>query len=110
MKNNRLIITLICSGLLVSLSYAKSIRIHNVTDRDFKNVSIMKKDFGNIPAGETSEYKDVKTVLSYAAMKMTIDGTYVTGQSLNICSKSFTYDIDIIDLEKGWLDIKVIRD
>ena len=64
----------------------------------------------NIPAGATSEYKNVKTILSYAAMKMTIDGTYVTGQTLNMGSKSFTYDIDIIDLEKGWLKIDIIRD
>jgi len=43
-------------------------------------------------------------------MKMTIDEKYVTGQTLNIGSKSFTYEINIIDLEKGWLVIEVVRD
>ncbi|MBT3502765.1 MAG: hypothetical protein HOB40_01880 [Candidatus Marinimicrobia bacterium] len=110
--NNRLqyIHVFLCLTIFSTYSSAKSIRIYNISDRDFKNVSIMKQSYGDIHAGETSDYKKVKTVLSYAAMKMTIDEKYVTGQTLNIGSKSFTYEINIIDLEKGWLVIEVVRD
>lgn len=96
--------------LLLGVGFSKSIRIKNLTDKDFNNVSIVKQNFGDIPAGETSEYKDVKTILSYAAMKLTIEGTYITGQALNIGSKSFAYDIDILDLEKRWVKIDVKKD
>lgn len=96
--------------LLLGVGFSKSIRIKNLTDKDFTNVSIMKQNFGDIPSGETSEYKDVKTILSYAAMKLTIDVTYVTGQTLNIGPNSFTYNIVILDLEKGWVKIDVKKE
>jgi len=88
----------------------KSISIHNISDRDFNNITVGGVEVGNIKAGEKSDYVNVNMSFAYTVTKMTIDGIYINGQSLNFGSNKLTHEIDIIDLQKGWLDIEVIRE
>ena len=84
------------------------VRIHNTSKLDFTDVSVAGQPYGDIEAGETSEYKKVKLSFRYAALELKADGHRVTGQTLNLGAERFTYEIDVIDLEAGHLAIKVI--
>ena len=97
-----------CCVALCGCTPVKEIRIRNISSRDFSNVRIANQRFGEIPAGETSDYRRVTLRSSYAAMEMTVDGQRITGQTLNVGSDRFTHRIDIIDLDKGHLSIKVV--
>ena len=97
---------IVCSGC----TSTTEIRIENVSKRDFTEVSIAGQSYGHIAAGTASDYKPVRLLGTYAAMKMKVDGKYVTGQTLNLGSSKFTYRIGVKDFDKGHLDIKVVRD
>ncbi|MBC8346177.1 MAG: hypothetical protein ISR82_07815 [Candidatus Marinimicrobia bacterium] len=103
-------ISLLALFLFSSCSSPKAIRIHNISDRDFDDVTVAGEPLGSIPAGSTSEYVNVKLPFCYAIIKMHIDGTYINGQTLNLWANRFTHEIDIIDVEKGWLSIDVVRE
>ncbi len=88
----------------------REIRIENVSTRTYSGVRVSNQHFGDIAAGETTDYRDVKLKFRYAEMEMTIDGRKVTGQTLNFGADRFTYRIGIKDLTKRHLDIQLVRD
>lgn len=58
------------------------VRIINLSQFDFTEVSIGNQTYGDITTGATSDYKTVRTSLRYAVVKLTADGRKVTGQTL----------------------------
>jgi hypothetical protein len=84
------------------------VRIANVSQFGFTEVSISDVDFGDVPIGATSDYKTVRTNLRYAVVKLTADGRNVTGQTLNLGANRFTYEVDVVDLLAGQLKIEVV--
>ncbi len=89
---------------------AVAVRIANVSQFDFTDVSVADADFGDIPVGAASAFKTVHTSFRYAFVKLTAGGHTVTGQTLNLGGSRFTYEIDVIDLAAGQLEIKVTPD
>lgn len=100
----------VCCLALCGCATVKAIRIQNVSTRDYSNVRIADQHFGEAAAGETSDYRNVTLRSRYAAMETTIDGRRVTGQTLNFGADRLTYRINIADLAKGHLAIKIVRD
>lgn len=86
------------------------IRINNISQFDFTDVSIGDQSYGDIAAGRRSEYLPVRTRLGYAVINLTADGRKVTGQTLNYGAKRYTYNIDVVDLLAGQLAIDVIAE
>ena len=84
------------------------VRINNISQFDFTDVSVGDQSFGDIAAGGSSDYVTVSTRLGYAVVKLTADGRKVTGQTLNMGAKRFTYEIDVVDLLAGQLAISVV--
>ncbi len=84
------------------------VRINNISQFDFTNVSVGDQSFGDIAAGASSDYVKVTTRLGYAVVKLTADGRKVTGQTLNYGAQRFTYEIDVVDLLAGQLAISVV--
>ena len=108
------------SGLLPVFSFSlvvlcgcgsmTQIRVENISTRDFTNVSIAGQAYGDIAPGEMSDYKGVKLKFRYAALKLHVDGRYVTGQTLTFGAKRFTYRIGVKDFDAGYLAIDMIRE
>ena len=86
------------------------VRIHNISQFDFTEVSVSDESFGDIAAGASSDFVTVTTRLGYAIVKLTADGRKVTGQTLNYGAQRFTYEIDVVDLLAGQLAINVVPD
>ena len=86
------------------------IRIQNLSTLDYREVGLGDQDYGHIAAGATSEYKTVQLRFRYAVLSMTADGHRLTGQTLNLGAKRFTYRIKVEDLAAGHLAIEVVRD
>ena len=84
------------------------IRINNISQYDFTDVSVGDRSFGDIAAGGSSDYATVTTRFGYAVVRLTADGRKVTGQTLNMGAKRFTYEIDVVDLLAGQLAIEVV--
>ena len=84
------------------------VRINNISQYDFTDVSVADQSFGDIDAGGSSDYVIVTTRFGYAVVKLTADGRKVTGQTLNMGAKRFTYEIDVVDLLAGQLAISVV--
>jgi len=84
------------------------VRINNISQYDFTDVSVADQDFGDIAAGGSSDFVIVTTRFGYAVVKLTADGRKVTGQTLNVGANRFTYDIDVVDLLAGQLAISVV--
>ena len=64
---------LVCSLAVWSCAAVRPLRVENVSTRVYRDVWVANQYFGDIAAGETSDYRDVKLRLSYAAMKMTVE-------------------------------------
>lgn len=86
------------------------VRISNISQYDFTDVSVAHQTFGDIAAGGSSDYVNVTTRFGYAVIEMTVDGRKVTGQTLNMGAKRFTYVIDVVDLLAGQLAIEVFAE
>ena len=86
------------------------VRIRNVSKLDFTSVSVAGQPYGDVPAGETGAYKEVRLRFRYAALEFKAGGHRVTGQTLNLGAERFTYAIDVVDLEAGHLAIEVIAE
>lgn len=86
------------------------VRINNISQYDFTEVSVADQSFGDIAAGGSSEYVHITTRFGYAVVRMTVDGRKVTGQTLNMGAKHFTYEIDVVDLLAGQLAIEVVAE
>lgn len=84
------------------------VRINNISQFDFTDVSVADQSFGDIAAGGSSDFVIVTTRFGYAVVKLTADGRKVTGQTLNMGAKRFTYEIDVVDLLAGQLAISVV--
>ena len=95
---------------LCGCASVKEIRVQNISDRDFSDVRIGDRQFGDIAADETTPYRKVQVKSGYADMEMIIAGRRVTAQALNFGADRFTYRIDIRDLSRGHLDIKLVRE
>jgi len=104
------VFTVCCLAVLCGCTSVREIRVQNVSTLDYTDVSVGDQTFGDIAAGATSDYRSVGLRFRYAALKLKADGQYVTGQTLNMGAKRFTYRIDIVDLAAGHLAIEVIRD
>lgn len=87
-----------------------AIRVENISSLDFTEVRVAGQHYGDIAAGATSPYERVEVRFRYAVIGLTADGRTITGQTLNLGSKRFTYRIDVVDLRAGQLAIKVVRD
>lgn len=66
--------------------------------------------FGAVAAGTTNGYRSVELELRSAAIERAASGQRVTGQTLNLGGRCFTYAIDVLDLDAGHLAIGVVRD
>ena len=89
---------------------ATEIRIHNASTLDYVDIEVAGEPFGTLEAGGTGEYRSVPIRLRYAALSFAADGKRVTGQALSVGARRFTWRIDVVDLDKGWLDIQVVPD
>ena len=98
--------------LIASMGCASvaEIRIENVSDLDFAEVSIAGEPFGDVAVGETTEYRPVPLRLSYALVRLTACGYRVNAQTLNLGARRFTHRIDILDLEAGRLGVEIVRE
>ncbi len=99
-----------CLVVVCGCAPLKQIRVQNVSTQNFTHVSIAAQDYGAIAPGEMTDYKNVKLKFRYAALKLHVDGTYVTGQTLNFGAKRFTYRIGVEDLARSRLAIELVRD
>lgn len=104
------VFTLWCLILLFGCQTTPEIRIQNVSALDYKDVRVADLPFGDLAAGATSTYQSVGLKYRYAVIGLTADGYAITGQTLNMGAKRFTYRIDVVDLAAGQLAIEVIRD
>ena len=86
------------------------VRVRNVSKLDFTGVSVAGQPYGDVPAGETGAYKEVRLRFGYAALEFKAGGRRVIGQTLNLGAARFTYAIDVVDLEAGHLAIEVIAE
>ncbi len=105
-------ITAIATAILTLAGCAGTaeVRVRNDSAIDFDALTIEGVDFGDLPAGTTSDYRPVVLTLRYGALELEADGKRITGQTLNLGSSKFTYEIDIADLDRGHLAIEVIAD
>lgn len=110
--SSRLSAVLIVAGMtmLFGCRTEAEIRIENGSTLDFTEVRVAGQHYGTIEAGATSPYKPVGLRFRYAALGLTAGGHTITGQTLNLGSKRFTYRIDVVDLSAGHLAIEVVRD
>ena len=99
-------------GLVVVAGCASTaqIRVENVSEHDFTDLSIAGVAYGDVAAGATTGYRTVKLKLGYAAMRLWVSGRYVTGQALHMGADRFTYRIAVKDLAKRHLDIELVRE
>ena len=86
------------------------IRIANVSEHDFTDVSVAGKLYGDIASGTTSDFMPVVMKARYVAMKVYVEGEYFSGQTLNLGSRTITYEIGVKDFDKRHLAIRIIRD
>ncbi|NNF58524.1 MAG: hypothetical protein HKN04_09800 [Rhodothermaceae bacterium] len=88
------------------------VRIQNVSPVEFHAVELGDTRYGDVPVGTTTAYKPVRLVplLRYADLRLTVDGHRITGTTLMHGHSRFTHRVNIVDLEKGHLDIEVIRE
>lgn len=101
---------LLTSLLLAGCGSTTQIRIGNVSDRDFTNVSVAGEDYGDIPPGAVTPYRPVTLTARYASMKLRVDQRYTTAQALHFGGKRYTYRIAVRDWEKGHLAIDLVPD
>lgn len=102
--------TALCLLALCGCATVIEIRIQNNSTLDYSDVSVAGQPYGDLAAGETSEYRSVKLWFRYAVIRLTADGHKVNAQTLNLGAKRFTHRIDIIDLAAGHLAIEIVRD
>lgn len=95
---------------LAACAGTAEVRVRNDSGTDFDALTIEGVEFGNLPAGATSDYRAVPLRLRYGALALEADGKRITGQTLNFGSSKFTYEIDVADLERGQLTIEVVAD
>ncbi len=87
MSHSRALSAVITIGCLVALcgcATTAEIRVKNISTYDFTDLSIAGQPYGDLAASETSDSRSVKLRFSYAAMKLWVNGRYVTGQTLNM--------------------------
>ncbi len=104
------VFTVWCLTALCGCKVVTEIRVQNISTLDYTDVSVAGQPYGDIAAGATSEYRSVGLSFRYAVIKLSAGGQNVTGQTLNMGAKKFTYRIDVVDLAAGQLAIEVIRD
>ena len=124
LKCKRLILAITLLGFISACSIQantttefQQLRITNSSDLDISGLVILfpgptsdseasRVEFGNIPAGQTTEYQDVPSgVYSYAAYKYTLDGRVISQFVTDwvgekpMAGKKFTYQI-VLDSQK----------
>lgn len=98
------------TALLAGCAPVRQIRVANVSQHDFTGVHVNGERYGDVAPGETTDYRDVRLKVRYTAMKLHVDGKYVTAQALNFGSKRYTYHIDVKDFAKGHLAIDIVKE
>lgn len=87
-----------------------AIRVENVSSYDFTEVRVGGQRYGDIEAGETSDYESVRLKLRYTALELWVEGRHMTGQTLNLGAGRFTYRIGVEDYEARRLAIDLERE
>ena len=109
MKLGRGALAVLGASLLMGCGH-REIRVHNATAVDFHDVTIAGQAYGHVAAGETTSYRSVDTVLGYATMYLTAGGFDVNAQTLTESSKPLTFEVHILDLAAGHLDVQILKD
>lgn len=104
------VVIFVCVALLPACTTTKEIRVHNISELDFTDVVFGGEPWGDIAAGEITDYRTVKTRSGYVVMYLKVNGHRVNVQSLYLCSKRFTHRIGIKNLEAGHMAGEVIRE
>ena len=97
-----------CVAALCGCRTETEIRLQNVSTLDFTEVRVAGTAYGTLPAGTTSPYRNVGLNFKHAALELTAAGHRITGQTLNLKAKRFTYQIDVVDAAAGHLAIEVV--
>ncbi len=103
-------VAVFCLALLCGCASVAQVRVQNISTLDFTNLSIAGQPYGDIAAGATTDYRSVDLTLGYAALKLTANGRYITGQTLNFRARRFTYRINVEDFDARQLAIQIIRE
>ena len=105
-----MVVGVCCLIALCGCASAIEIRVQNASALDFADVSIAGQAYGDVAAGETSDYRRVRSRFRYALVRLTAGGYEVNAQTLNFGSRRFTHRIDIENLAAGHLAVEVISD
>lgn len=100
--------SLLLTAALLGGCQTREIRVHNASTVDFTTLSVGDRTYDSLPAGSVSDYRDVTLRFRYATIWLTARGRRVSGQTLSFGADRFTHRIDIVDLDKGHLAIRII--
>ena len=95
---------------------SSDIRIHNVSEFDYIDLTVGSQHFDSLPAGAMSEYRDFGPAYRYNYVRVTVDGSLLTLQPIDYVGEDllgegeFTYQIDITDLVAGDFTIWTVED
>lgn len=104
-------VVVVCSLILwAGRDTVIEVRVHNASSTGYDDVSVAGQSFGALAPGETSEYRSVSTRFRYAVVRLAAEARVVSGQTLSLGAKRFTYRIDVVDLSAGLLAIDVVRE
>ncbi|MFD2725071.1 hypothetical protein [Hyunsoonleella rubra] len=82
---------------------AVEIRLSNVSEFDYKNITVNSTSFEDLEAGKTSTYKTFDLAYRYGFVELEIDGTTYTIQPIDYVGETplekgkYTYQIDAND-------------
>lgn len=96
------------------------IKIKNTSDYDYQNIRVKTPtddlSYGDLPAGEVSDYQSFETAYRYAAISLDIDGKIYRFKPIDYVSETplssgeYTYEIDLENLNANHLELKLVAD
>lgn len=111
-----------CSESNMNHKASIQIRLSNVSEYDFDhivvNTSTGEVDYGNLAAGQTTDYKSFETAYAYAFVQLEIDGKTYTIQPIDYMGATpleagnYTYQINANSSQDpyGKLTLSMIQD
>ncbi|NMM47526.1 hypothetical protein [Marinigracilibium pacificum] len=94
------------------------IRIKNISQFDYKNITVNSNTFNDLNSGETSDYQTFEVAYRYAYVELEIDGEVFTIQPIDFVGEteykngSYTYLIDANESTERYsrLSIDLVKD
>ncbi|MGL1888710.1 MAG: hypothetical protein OCD76_19510 [Reichenbachiella sp.] len=107
-----------CSGNKDDIESNANIRLSNISQFDFNDVTVntwdQKVEFGNINSGQTTDYNFFQIAYRYAFVELSINGDTYTLQPIDyvgetpLKSGNYTYQIDANDSQDQYEKLSLV--